>query len=323
MSSASAVAAAQSTTSRVEPQRPAFPQPFGNGTFANNTRFPTHTPVRPTGLQTRSSVLPSLSSTLLSAASSSSKQVKTVVVTPVPVSDASQSATAAVSSSSVAASSSAAASAAPSVSPAEDVSSASATTGTATFYGGNLSGGTCSFTDYTIPSGLYGTAFGGNWDASACGQCVSVTGPNGNTIKAMVVDQCPECDASHLDLFENAFTQIGDKSAGTIDISYSVVPCGISSPLVLKMKSGSSQYFFSMQVVNSNVAISKLEISTDGGSSWKSTTRQTYNFFEISSGSGSDTVDVRVTSVGGKTITVNSVSVADSATKTADSNFSS
>lgn len=62
-------------------------------------------------------------------------------------------------------------------------------TGKATFYGGNLSGGTCSFTTLsTIPNGMTGTAYSGQvWNNGAmCGACVQVTGPKGNSIKAMV-----------------------------------------------------------------------------------------------------------------------------------------
>lgn len=60
--------------------------------------------------------------------------------------------------------------------------------GEATFYGGNLSGGTCSFSTYTLPAGIYGTALSdSNWDSAAhCGACVEVTGPAGNKITAMV-----------------------------------------------------------------------------------------------------------------------------------------
>lgn len=67
-------------------------------------------------------------------------------------------------------------------------SSSGSTSGEATFYGGNVGGGTCSFSGYTLPSGLFGTAFSGAaWNnAAECGACVSVTGPKGNTIKAMV-----------------------------------------------------------------------------------------------------------------------------------------
>jgi hypothetical protein len=60
--------------------------------------------------------------------------------------------------------------------------------GQATFYGGNLAGGACSFSTYTLPSGVFGTALSdSNWDTSGnCGACVSVTGPSGDVITAMV-----------------------------------------------------------------------------------------------------------------------------------------
>ena len=60
--------------------------------------------------------------------------------------------------------------------------------GEATFYGGNLNGGTCSFSNYQLPAGMYGTAFSGSaWNnAAECGACLDVTGPNGNTLRVMV-----------------------------------------------------------------------------------------------------------------------------------------
>jgi hypothetical protein len=66
--------------------------------------------------------------------------------------------------------------------------SSNSNSGEATFYGGNVSGGTCSFTGYSLPSTLFGTALSlERWDDAAnCGRCVSVTGPNGNSVKAMV-----------------------------------------------------------------------------------------------------------------------------------------
>ncbi|KAI3400125.1 hypothetical protein diail_4356 [Diaporthe ilicicola] len=208
-----------------------------------------------------------------------------------------------------------------------DVSSSSSSanvSGTSTFYGGNLNGGACSFTTMSgFPSGLYGTAYSGSaWNnAAQCGSCLEVTGPNGK-IKVIIVDKCPECDKGHLDLFQDGFAKIGSISAGEIATSYTQVACGISSPIVLHNKSGTSAYWFSMQVVNSNEAVSKLEVSTDGGSTWKSTTRSDYNFFENSSGFGTSTVDVRVTGASGGTIKVSNVSVASDSTTTAASNFS-
>ncbi|KAL4981150.1 RlpA-like double-psi beta-barrel-protein domain-containing protein-containing protein [Aspergillus desertorum] len=201
--------------------------------------------------------------------------------------------------------------------------SSSTTTGEATFYGGNLSGGTCSFTDYTLPSHLSGVAFSGQaWDNAAdCGACIAVTGPNGNTVKVMIVDKCPECATTHLDLFESAFTTLASASEGQIPVSYSFTPCGITSPLILRNKSGTSAYWFSMQVVNANGAVKSLEVSTDNGSTWKGTTRSDYNFFENSSGFGTDTVDVRVTGVDGGLVTVKNVSVASGKSVAAAGNF--
>lgn len=65
---------------------------------------------------------------------------------------------------------------------------AAALSGQATFYGGNVQGGMCSFSTYTLPSGIYGTALSdSNWAGSeACGGCISIKGPSGNSITAMV-----------------------------------------------------------------------------------------------------------------------------------------
>ncbi|CAF3540654.1 unnamed protein product [Fusarium graminearum] len=167
--------------------------------------------------------------------------------------------------------------------------------GTSTHYGGNVGGGACGLVAYTIPSGIYGTAFSGpNWDtAGVCGNCIEVTGPTGKKIKAMIVDRCNECNKGHLDLFEDAFTAVG----------------------------GTSPYWFSMQVRNSNLPIKSLEVSTDNGKSWIGTTRKEYNFFENPSGFRTDTVDVRVTSSTGSTIIVKGVSVKPQTEFKAASNF--
>ncbi|KAK0652420.1 RlpA-like double-psi beta-barrel-protein domain-containing protein-containing protein [Cercophora newfieldiana] len=188
-----------------------------------------------------------------------------------------------------------------------------AVNGNATYYGGNLSGGNCMFSSYSLPSGIYGTALAGpNWNSAAqCGTCVRVTGPQGNYIKAMVVDQCPGCYANHLDLFQNAFAQLSPLQAGIIQISWEIIPCGITTPLTLRSKDGASQWWFSLQALNANYPITGLEVSTNGGSTWQSTTRRDYNYFEKSSGGGfgTQTVTVRVSCANGAKVTVQNVNV--------------
>ncbi|KAF4986909.1 hypothetical protein FGRMN_10624 [Fusarium graminum] len=67
------------------------------------------------------------------------------------------------------------------------IGNAASVSGSSTFYGGNLSGGNCMFTTYTLPAGILGTAFSGQkWDSAAnCGACIEITGPSGK-VKAMV-----------------------------------------------------------------------------------------------------------------------------------------
>jgi hypothetical protein len=78
-----------------------------------------------------------------------------------------------------------------------------------------------------------------------------------------------------------------------------------------------------MQVVNANKRVTSLEVSTDGGKTWQQTTRQSYNFFENSSGFGTSSVDVKVTSVDGDVVIVNDVQVTPDSVVTASANFPS
>ncbi|KAJ8070592.1 hypothetical protein OCU04_000965 [Sclerotinia nivalis] len=200
-----------------------------------------------------------------------------------------------------------------------------ALSGQATSYGGNTNGGACSFSTYTLPSNILGTALSdSNWATAAqCGRCVSVTGPSGNNITAMITDECPGCGTNHLDLYQNAFTELASLSKGIIDITWDYVPCPITTPLQLHLKEGVSAYWFSMQVVNAAEGVSKLEVSIDGGATWKSTTRTTYNFFENSSGFGTASVNVRVTGLSGSTVVVNNVAVTPGLVVTASGNLKS
>ncbi|GIZ37003.1 hypothetical protein CKM354_000046700 [Cercospora kikuchii] len=203
-------------------------------------------------------------------------------------------------------------------------SAAASFAGKATFYGGNTKGGMCSFSTYTLPQGIYGTALSdSNWAGSeACGGCVQVTGPNGKKITAMVTDQCPGCGANHLDLYSDAFSKLADPSKGIIDVTWDYVECPISKPLQVHMKSGVSANWFSAQVVNANKRIAELEYSTDGGKTWKGgLARQPYNFFQLSSGTGTNTVAVRAESVDGDRVVVKDVKVTSDNLVTGQANF--
>jgi expansin (peptidoglycan-binding protein) len=126
----------------------------------------------------------------------------------------------------------------------------------------------------------------------ACGACVEVTGPNGKTT-VQIVDECPDCQSSQLDLSEAAFAQIADVSAGRVNVTWQPVPCNVSGNVSYRYKDGTSQYWTAIQVLNYRVPIASLE--WDHGGVWQSVDRQTYNYFVVSNGTGAGTVQVRIT----------------------------
>jgi hypothetical protein len=49
-----------------------------------------------------------------------------------------------------------------------------------------------------------------------------------------------------------------------------------------------------MQVLNTNNHVQTLEVSTNGGQSWIPANRQTYNYFQIDSGTWTDSVSAKL-----------------------------
>jgi expansin (peptidoglycan-binding protein) len=108
---------------------------------------------------------------------------------------------------------------------------------------------------------------------------------------------------------------------GIVATTYRFVECGITSPLVLHNKSGTSQYWFAMQVVNASEPVASLEVSTDGGNTWTATTRTTYNYFEYAAGFRSASMDIRVTSITGATVVYSGATPDAEAQFTTSANF--
>lgn len=115
--------------------------------------------------------------------------------------------------------------------------------------------------------------------------------------------------------------------AGPLEIhgTVSTPPSPSSSQTCLTappVKEGSSQYWFSARVQNANRRTAKLEISPAGANAWTALPRQTYNYFEASSGTGgASSVDVRVTSHVGTVVVVQGVPAQGGAVKKAGANY--
>jgi expansin (peptidoglycan-binding protein) len=138
------------------------------------------------------------------------------------------------------------------------------------------------------------------WDGSGpCGECVSVTGPNGS-ITVRIVDLCPGCETGHLDLSQQAFAQIADVSAGNVPITWEVVPCNVTGNVAYELKDGSSQWWTAIQVRNARLPVAKLEWLQNGA--WTEVARADYNYFVVASGVGPASYQVRITSSTGETL---------------------
>lgn len=191
--------------------------------------------------------------------------------------------------------------------------------GQATYYDYN-DNGHCSFTNTydaqdfaALNSSDYGSA---TW----CGACAKVTGPKGTVDQVIIVDECPSCAAGDLDLKPATFDKIADHSAGRVQITWNFVPCNVTGPIQYHYKDGSSEGWTSVLVINSRLPVSKMEYSTDGGSTWKPMTRQTYNYFEVASGFGGPAM-IRLTSSTGATLTESLPSPTSNTTITGTKNF--
>lgn len=129
-------------------------------------------------------------------------------------------------------------------------------------------------------------------------------------------------------MFESTFSQIESTAAGYLPVDWQLVDCGLSTPVQVSFKDGSSVDWFSLQVRNHNKPIGKVEICATGGGdgdgSWQALSRTEDNYFPKAGGVGgassTNTVDIRVTDVTGKSIVFENVSV-EAGAAFASSNF--
>jgi expansin len=145
-------------------------------------------------------------------------------------------------------------------------------------------------------------------NSNACGSYVEIT-RKGTTKKVVVkiLDQCPECPSGNIDLSKTAFLKLGTVAEGRIPITWKYIPQPGKAKIAVRIKEGSSRYYFAIQIRNHRYMVSKLEIKNAKGV-YVNAARQSYNYFldtdGVFDGKGPDgPYDIRITDVSGNVVT--------------------
>ena len=145
--------------------------------------------------------------------------------------------------------------------------------------------------------------------AAACGSYLQVTGPGGS-VTVEVVDQCPECQAGHIDLSEQAFARIAPLSAGLVPVSYhTIADPPLPAPLSMLVKTGSSAYYLALLPINNGNPLASVAVRQASGG-WQELARTTYGYWLASSGAGPGPFTVRLTDSLGHQATVNGITIS-------------
>lgn len=137
--------------------------------------------------------------------------------------------------------------------------------------------------------------------SAACGTVLDVTGPEG-TVRVTVADLCPECEPGHLDLAAPAFAVIADPVAGLVPVTYArVVDPPTAGPVRVRVKEGSSQYWFAVLPIDTGNPLSAVEARVGG--TWQRLSRSGYGYWIAAKGTGPGPVPLRLTDDRGHTLT--------------------
>jgi expansin (peptidoglycan-binding protein) len=195
------------------------------------------------------------------------------------------------------------------VAPAGSVSSAA---GIATHYVLEGGGGNCSYPGPPA-SGLFVALSPGEYNGAApCGSYLEVTGPDGS-VRVKVIDQCPECKTGHIDLSEKAFAKLAPLVKGIIPVSYhTIANPPLPAPVAFQVKSGSSQYWLALIVMNTGNAIASVQVKTAAGG-WQKLSHTSWNGWIAQQGAGAGPFTIRVTDTLHHQVTLHNVALTPGA----------
>lgn len=95
---------------------------------------------------------------------------------------------------------------------------------------------------------------------AVCGAYLDVTGPHG-IVQAEIVDMCPGCAATELDLSAGAFAMVAATSGGTAPVSYQLArDPRLPGPLAVRVGAGSTATSLAIQILNHGNPLSGVRV---------------------------------------------------------------
>ncbi|MEU3644661.1 expansin EXLX1 family cellulose-binding protein [Lentzea sp. NPDC034063] len=176
--------------------------------------------------------------------------------------------------------------------------------GVATFYDSD-GGGACSYDPGPDP--LTAAMNVADYENSAaCGAFVLVQA-GGKSITVRITNLCPApCRPGQLDLSAQAFAMLAPPVKGEIPITWTLVSPETPKTIAIRYKSGSSQYWCGIQVLDHRNPVARLEVQAGG--QWRQLKRAEYNYFLAEDGVGCGGA-IAVTDVHGERLVTNALPV--------------
>ncbi|RYD57511.1 MAG: hypothetical protein EOP83_21065 [Verrucomicrobiaceae bacterium] len=155
----------------------------------------------------------------------------------------------------------------------------------------------------------------GGANAAAAGECYELTGPAGTTT-VMVGELSPsappgtmDAGRSYFDLGTPGFQQIaGTTSVGYVATGCRLVPAPVTGNVKLLVVINAGGFYLALTPYNHRAGITKMEVKSNGSSTWINMPRSIANRFEYNAGPGLVfPVQVRITSRFGEVVTFPSI----------------
>lgn len=165
-------------------------------------------------------------------------------------------------------------------------------TGDGTAYGSATNGGNCLFPKEEYYKDMMYAAinyqqYNSDFGCGACALVVSTSNPY-KAIRVRVLDQCPECAHGSLDLSDKAFKALTNTNPTRVKIAWALVPCDADipdypalvekdSPIKFQFKTGSTQWWFQVQIFNTKYPVATVEMKVDGN--YIQLSREAHNYW--------------------------------------------